>query len=81
MNKHAPLALDQRATDFIEQQLEEGTFQSPTEVVEAGLKLLEERQAHIERLRAAIIAGEESGPSEPFDFEAFIARKHRERGL
>jgi hypothetical protein len=32
------------------------------------LELLEERRAQVERLRAAIIKGEESGPSQAFDF-------------
>ncbi|MDP3897288.1 MAG: type II toxin-antitoxin system ParD family antitoxin [Mesorhizobium sp.] len=81
MNKHSTIALDRRSTDFIDQQIEEGNFHSASEVVQAGLELLEERQAQIERLRAAIIEGEESGPSTPFDFDAFLARKHRERGL
>jgi hypothetical protein len=30
-------------------------------------------------LRAALIEGEQGGPSTPFDFEAFIARKRRAR--
>ena len=81
MNKHSTFALDQRSEDFIDQQLDEGNFHSASEVVKAGLKLLEERQTQIERLRAAIIEGEESGPSQPFDFDEFLARKHRERGL
>jgi antitoxin ParD1/3/4 len=81
MNKHSTIALDEHSTDFIDRQVDEGNFGSPSEVVRAGLQLLEERQAQIERLRAAIIEGEESGPSRPFDFDAFIARKHRERGL
>jgi antitoxin ParD1/3/4 len=41
----------------------------------AALRLLEEREAKLTALRAALIEGEESGPSTPFDFEAFIARK------
>lgn len=81
MNKHTTLALDEHAADFIEQQIEGGNYSSASEVVSAGLKLLEERQEKIERLRAAIIEGEESGPSTPFDFDAFIARKHLERGV
>jgi antitoxin ParD1/3/4 len=35
----------------------------------------EERAAKLERLRAALIEGEESGPPAPFDFDAFIAEK------
>ena len=81
MNKHTSLSLDDHSTGFIERQVDEGNFASPSEVVRAGLHLHEERQAQIERLRAAIIEGEASGPPQPFDFDEFIARKHRERGL
>ncbi len=81
MSRHSTFALDQHATRFIDRQVEEGNFGSPSEVVSAGLKLLEERQEKIDRLRAAIEDGENSGPPQPFDFDAFIARKHRERGL
>lgn len=81
MSKHSTFALDQHSTRFIDRQVEEGNFGSPSEVVSAGLKLLEERQEKIERLRAAIEEGENSGPPQPVDFDEFIARKHRERGL
>ncbi len=30
-------------------------------------------------MRAALMEGEESGPSTPFDFEAFIARKRKQK--
>lgn len=76
MNRHTSLALDQHATDFIGQQIDEGNFQSASEVVQAGLKLLEERQARIEGLREAILEGEESGAPQPFDFEEFLGRMH-----
>src|SRR5439155_135697 len=39
----------------------------------------EEREARIAALRNALIEGEESGPSKPFDFEAFIARKRKQK--
>ena len=45
----------------------------------AALRLLEEREARIHALRAALIEGEESGPSKPFDFDAFIARKRKQK--
>ncbi len=44
----------------------------------AALRLLEEREARLSALRAALVEGEESGPSTPFDFEAFIARKRKQ---
>jgi antitoxin ParD1/3/4 len=36
-----------------------------------------EQEGKIEALRAALISGEQSGPSRPFDFDAFIDRKRR----
>ena len=41
----------------------------------AGLRLLEEHEDKLDRLRAALAEGEASGPARPFDVEAFIARK------
>jgi antitoxin ParD1/3/4 len=41
----------------------------------AGLRLLEAEEAKLAALRAALVEGERSGRSTPFDFEAFIARK------
>ncbi len=80
MNKHATIALDEHSAGFVDRQVEEGNFASPDEVVRAGLELLEKRQAQIERLRAAIIEGEESGEPQPFDFDEFIKRMHARVG-
>jgi antitoxin ParD1/3/4 len=49
--------------------------------VRAGLRLLEEQEAKLSALRAALIEGEESGPPTPFDFDAFIERKRAGRKL
>lgn len=65
---------------FVETQLESGVFKSAEDVVEAGPTLLQEEQARIEWLRNALIAGENSGPSVPFDREEFKALM-RERHL
>ncbi len=43
----------------------------------AGLRLLEEHEMKLEALRAALIEGEQSGPSTAFDFDAFIDRKRK----
>ena len=75
MNKDIAISLDRHFAEFVDQLVEDGRFSSASEVVRAGLRLLEERELQVERLRAAIIEGEESGPSTPFDFDAFLARK------
>ncbi len=75
MAKNTSFSLGDHFTDFIEEKVAEGRFSSASDVVRAGLRLLEEQEAKLAALRAALIEGEESGPATEFDFEAFIARK------
>ncbi|WP_256469751.1 type II toxin-antitoxin system ParD family antitoxin [Pleomorphomonas sp. NRK KF1] len=51
---------------------------SASDVVRAGLRLLEEHEAKVKALQDALIAGEDSGEPQPFDFEAFKARNRVE---
>lgn len=69
MNKPVQVTIAEPYESFVESQLESGAFKSAEDVVEAGLKLLKEEQARVEWLRNALIEGENSGPSVPFDPE------------
>lgn len=80
MSKHSAFALDQHLESFIDRQVEEGNFSSPSDVVGAGLRLLEEHQEKLYRLRAALEEGENSGYATPFDFDEFLARKRSQHG-
>jgi antitoxin ParD1/3/4 len=71
MGKNTSVALGDHFQDFIETQIAQGRFGSASEVVRAGLRLLEERETHLEHLRRAIKDGIDSGPAEPFAFDAF----------
>jgi antitoxin ParD1/3/4 len=75
MSKNTSFSVGEHFSGFIEAQVNEGRYSSASDVVRAGLRLLEEQEAKLAALRAALIEGEQSGPSTPFDFEAFIARK------
>jgi antitoxin ParD1/3/4 len=75
MSKNTSFSLGEHFQAFVEAQVSEGRYGSASDVVRAGLRLLEEQEARIAALRAALIEGELSGASTPFDFEAFIARK------
>ena len=75
MSKHTSFSLGPHFDAFIKERIAHGRYGSASDVVRAGLRLLEEQEARLEALRAALIEGEASGPSTPFDFDAFIARK------
>ena len=80
MPKGTSVALDEHLAGFIDRQIEEGRYGSTSEVVRAALQLLEEHEAKLEALRGTLIEGEQSGPSEPFDFGAFVgARRSADR--
>jgi len=80
MGKNTSVSLGDHLSDFIEEQVAQGRYNSASDVVRAGLRLLEEQEAKLAALRAALAEGEASGPSAPFDFNAFIARKRSGAG-
>ncbi|HQN50659.1 MAG TPA: type II toxin-antitoxin system ParD family antitoxin [Phenylobacterium sp.] len=75
MSKSTSFSLGDHFNSFIEQEVATGRYGSASDVVRAGLRLLEERELRLEALRSALVAGEESGPATPFDFDAFLDRK------
>ncbi len=79
MTKNTSIALGEHFQRFVEAQVNQGRFGSTSEVVRAGLRLLEERETRLAALRAAIQLGLDSGPAEPFDIDAFLAAKETER--
>jgi antitoxin ParD1/3/4 len=73
--KNTSFSIGEHFMGFVDAQVKEGRYSNASDVMRAALRLLEEQEAKLAALRAALIEGEESGPSAPFDFEAFIARK------
>lgn len=63
------VALGHHFETFVKQQLEQGRYNNASEVIRAGLRLLEQQEKlealQLEELRAAIRAGIESGPGRP----------------
>ena len=78
-SKNTSFSIGEHFMGFVDSQVKEGRYSNASDVMRAALRLLEEREAKLTALRAALIEGEESGPSTPFDFEAFIARKRNEK--
>ncbi len=76
MTKTTSISLGDHFHTFVAELLQQGRFGSASEVVRAGLQLLEEREAKLEALRNAIQEGIDSGPPEPFDFDEFLGDMH-----
>ena len=79
MRKATSILLEDDSEAFIDKQIAEGHFSNPSEVIEAGLRLLKDHDDEIDAIRAALIEGEESGEPRPFDFDAFLAMKRERR--
>ena len=77
MPKNTSVIIGDHFAEFIERQVDQGRYGSASDVVRAGLRLLEEREIKIEALRNALVEGEQSGASTPFDFDAFVNRKRQ----
>lgn len=60
------------------EQEKTGRNGSTSDVAHAGMRLLEDHETKVKVLQEALIAGEESAEPQPFDFEAFKARKRAE---
>jgi antitoxin ParD1/3/4 len=74
MAKNTSISLGDHFTRLVDSQLKQGRYGSASEVVRAGLRLLEEHEAKVKALQQALIEGEESGPPTSFDSEAFLKR-------
>lgn len=78
MPRTTSVSLGEHFTGFISAQVDAGRYGSASDVVRAGLRLLEEHEAKVKALQDALIAGEQSGEPRTFDFDSFKARKRSE---
>jgi antitoxin ParD1/3/4 len=78
VGKNTSFSLDEHYSAFIDDEVTSGRYRSASDVVRSALRLLEDRETQLLVLREALDAGERSGTSTPFDFDAFLARKRAE---
>lgn len=67
MGRNTSISIGEHFESFIESTVSNGRFNNASEVVRAGLRLLEEEENRIQVLRQAIHEGIESGRAVDFD--------------
>lgn len=72
MTKNTSVSLGEHFDQFIATQLQKGRYGSATEVVRAGLRLLETEEEKLGALRGLIDEGRKSGRAE-YSYESFMA--------
>ncbi len=78
MSKNTSITLGEHFESFIGTQITKGRFGNVSEVVRAGLRLLEDEETKLQALRVALREGEESGPAVTLDWDDFMTRKRAE---
>ena len=73
MTKTTSIMLGAPFQEFARRKIESGEFRSTSEVVREAMRRYIAEDLKLEALRAAIQEGIDSGPTEPFDFDDFIA--------
>ena len=69
MSKNTSISLGNYFDEFVDNRIKEGRFKNKSEVVRAGLRLLEEEESKVVVLRNAIQEGLSSSRVEDFDFD------------
>jgi antitoxin ParD1/3/4 len=77
MSKNTSITLGSYFDQFIQSLLREGRYKNASEVVRAGLRLLEEEEQKIIALRRAIDEGINSGLVENFDPKEHLKAIHK----
>ncbi|MCU7942518.1 MAG: type II toxin-antitoxin system ParD family antitoxin [Candidatus Thiodiazotropha sp. (ex Cardiolucina cf. quadrata)] len=77
MSKNTSITLNEHFDSFIDNQLKSGRFSSTSEVVRAGLRLLEEEETKLMALRKMLDEGE-SGDLVEYSLDGLISELDNE---
>lgn len=74
MNRNSSISLGSYFDNFIQNKISEGRFKNVSEVVRAGLRLLEEEENKVIALKEAIREGIDSGITNDFDPKSHLEK-------
>ena len=72
MSKNTSVELGEEIAGFVTGQVRSGRYGSASEVIRAGIRLLQDQETKMAALRAALKEGEDSGAPVAFDVDQFI---------
>lgn len=74
MGRNTSISLGDHFEDFVDKRVSTGRFKNASEVIRAGLRLLEEEENKIAALKNAIVEGIESGVVKNFDPKKHLSK-------
>ena len=77
MSKNTSVTLGNHFESIIQKSIKSGRYSSASEVIRAGLRLIDEQERKVQLLREAIEAGEKSGYVKGFDPVKHLAELNR----
>lgn len=77
--KNTSISLGNHFDQFVSSQVSAGRYKNVSEVIRAGLRLLEDEESKVIALRAAIQKGLDSPRVENFDFDENLKRLKAEK--
>jgi antitoxin ParD1/3/4 len=81
MNRNTSISIGEYFDEFIQSRISSGRYKNVSEVVRAGLRLLEEEENKIIALRTAIQEGIESGIANDFNPELHLEKLKAKKEL
>jgi antitoxin ParD1/3/4 len=79
MSKNTSISLGNYFDEFVQSRISQGRFKNVSEVIRAGLRLLEEEESKVIALRNAIQEGLNSPIVENFDFDQNLEKLKAEK--
>jgi antitoxin ParD1/3/4 len=79
MSKNTSITLGNYFEDFVQKRISTGRYKNASEVIRAGLRLLEEEEDKVAALKQAIQEGIDSGIVENFEPDKFLQNLKAQR--
>ncbi|OJX31632.1 MAG: antitoxin [Chryseobacterium sp. 36-9] len=73
MGRNTSVSLGNHFEDFVDEKISQGRFKNASEVIRAGLRLLEEEENKLQFLKNAVQEGIKSGIAKDFEPKSHLA--------